>query len=310
MSDLIEKLTLLIGTMEIAIARYPDATDNVEAKHITDLFRLCRDRIELLEQVEKNLTELHNVALAEIARLKDIARCYEELRSIIDGGSESMTHEDAVEALKASLAELADERECRKEADKAVNRYYDLCQILKAALAEAQNNDCITMGYLSEIRNALGFDGDFPALVEHCKSLKAQPAQSEPAAWDKFKAKADEVFGWVVGLGGYEDAVKSLYLLHTTQQPAQSEPVAYIDESIRIKWFIDHDKASKLIGTKLYATPQPSAEVERDAARYRWLLDQIYIDDELRLRIANVYVLKDESLDSAIAEAMKNGGAA
>ncbi len=40
---------------------------------------------------------------AEIARLKDTARCYEELRSIIDGGSESMTHEDAVEALSSCL---------------------------------------------------------------------------------------------------------------------------------------------------------------------------------------------------------------
>jgi hypothetical protein len=59
----------------------------------------------LLEQVETNLAELHNVALAEIERLKDIARCYEELRSIIDGGSESMTHEDAVRALKAQPAQ-------------------------------------------------------------------------------------------------------------------------------------------------------------------------------------------------------------
>jgi len=35
--------------------------------------------------------------------MKDIAKLYEELRSIIDGGSESFTHEDAVQYLKDKL---------------------------------------------------------------------------------------------------------------------------------------------------------------------------------------------------------------
>jgi len=34
-----------------------------------------------------------------------IERAYEELRSIIDGGSESFTHEDAVQYLKDKLAQ-------------------------------------------------------------------------------------------------------------------------------------------------------------------------------------------------------------
>jgi len=37
--------------------------------------------------------------------MKDIAKLYEELRSIIDGGSESFTHEDAVQYLKDKLAQ-------------------------------------------------------------------------------------------------------------------------------------------------------------------------------------------------------------
>lgn len=42
--------------------------------------------------------------------MKDIAKLYEELRSIIDGGSESFTHEDAVQYLKDKLAQP--EQEC------------------------------------------------------------------------------------------------------------------------------------------------------------------------------------------------------
>ena len=38
--------------------------------------------------------------------IKTIEQFYEELRAVIDGGSESMTHEDAVEEVKA-LKELA-----------------------------------------------------------------------------------------------------------------------------------------------------------------------------------------------------------
>ena len=37
---------------------------------------------------------------------KTIEQLYEELRAVIDGGSESMTHEDAIEEVKA-LKELA-----------------------------------------------------------------------------------------------------------------------------------------------------------------------------------------------------------
>lgn len=38
--------------------------------------------------------------------IKTIEQFYEELRAVIDGGSESMTHEDAIEEVKA-LKELA-----------------------------------------------------------------------------------------------------------------------------------------------------------------------------------------------------------
>ena len=56
---------------------------------------------EIAQQLSKQIVTLK----AELAMRKDICVKYEELRSIIDGGSESMTHEDAVEALKAQPAQ-------------------------------------------------------------------------------------------------------------------------------------------------------------------------------------------------------------
>ncbi len=43
---------------------------------------------------------------------------------------------------------------------------------LESMLTEARENDLTSASYLSGIRDALGFVGDFPALVEHCKALK------------------------------------------------------------------------------------------------------------------------------------------
>jgi len=37
------------------------------------------------------------------------------------------------------------------------------------------------------------------------------PQQRKPLTYEQFKAKVDEVFGFVVGLGGYEDAIRALY---------------------------------------------------------------------------------------------------
>ena len=39
-------------------------------------------------------------AADEIERLRDKARLYEELRAVIDGGSESMTHADAIREIR------------------------------------------------------------------------------------------------------------------------------------------------------------------------------------------------------------------
>ncbi len=41
--------------------------------------------------------------------------------------------------------------------------------------------------------------------------LYTTPQQRKPLTYEQFKATADEVFGFVVGLGGYEDAVRTLY---------------------------------------------------------------------------------------------------
>ncbi len=39
-------------------------------------------------------------AADEIDRLRDKARLYEELRAVVDGGSESMTHADAIREIR------------------------------------------------------------------------------------------------------------------------------------------------------------------------------------------------------------------
>jgi len=79
-----------------------------------ELKRIC----EQLDGGEDNaayvLSQLgaHSCVLErEVERLRETARLYEQLRSVIDGGSESMTHHDAVEAVKgcmASVPELLD----------------------------------------------------------------------------------------------------------------------------------------------------------------------------------------------------------
>lgn len=47
-------------------------------------------------------------------------------------------------------------------------------------LAESRANDRTAMGYLSAIRDALGFDGDYPALLEYCRSIAKTAAGAEP----------------------------------------------------------------------------------------------------------------------------------
>jgi hypothetical protein len=55
-----------------------------------------------------------------------------------------------------------------------------------------------------------------------------QPAQ-EPDGFIKFKATADKLFGWVVGLGGYEDALRDLY---GSAAPPQRPWVGLTDEEV------------------------------------------------------------------------------
>lgn len=84
-----------------------------------------RKRIAELETVTEKMAHVHNMDLKRIAELEarlnheslltederhtriSIEQRYEELRSIIDDGSESMTHEDAVAELKGMANERA-----------------------------------------------------------------------------------------------------------------------------------------------------------------------------------------------------------
>jgi hypothetical protein len=85
----------------------------------------------------------------------------------------------------------------------------------------------------------------------------------EPVAWDQFKAKADEVFGWIVGLGGYEDAVRALFLLSTAPQPQpKQEPVAIVVDAYDtpgLQWLCQHPPER---GDRLYTAPQPQPKQE------------------------------------------------
>jgi hypothetical protein len=63
--------------------------------------------IELELHRLKNALEMANKALdaQRMAQPDNTSKLYEELRSIIDGGSESFTHNDAVQYLKDVLAQ-------------------------------------------------------------------------------------------------------------------------------------------------------------------------------------------------------------
>lgn len=50
---------------------------------------------------------------------------------------------------------------------------------LDSMLAEARANDMTSFCHLSAIREAIRFDGSFPALVERCKSLREELAEAE-----------------------------------------------------------------------------------------------------------------------------------
>ena len=74
--------------------------------------KMLRARNERLE-AEQHLQALHdeNVRLG-LYEPDNTSKLYEELRSIIDGGSESFTHEDAVQYLKDVLAQPEQNLNC------------------------------------------------------------------------------------------------------------------------------------------------------------------------------------------------------
>jgi len=73
---------------------------------------------------------------AKLEHLQDIARCYEELRKATDGGSESMTHEDAVDSVKHLQAKLEQAHQKHKE---LADRFWKSEALLKQAQAEKEH---------------------------------------------------------------------------------------------------------------------------------------------------------------------------
>lgn len=79
----------------------------------------------LVPALIERIVELEGIVAGKIPDIIDVSKEYEELRALIDGGSESMTHEDAVKVLERTLFEhdrLRDKIEAamltlRKDAD-------------------------------------------------------------------------------------------------------------------------------------------------------------------------------------------------
>lgn len=47
----------------------------------------------------------------------------------------------------------------------------------RSIILESKENERTAMFYLNSIRDALGFDGSFPDLIDHCKLLRKQNEQ-------------------------------------------------------------------------------------------------------------------------------------
>ena len=90
---------------------------------------------EAVKYCKTNADEALAAMQAKLEHLQDIASCYEELRKATDGGSESMTHEDAVESVKYLQATL---EQWKNEFKLCYKRGESEKDELKARLEQAQ----------------------------------------------------------------------------------------------------------------------------------------------------------------------------
>jgi hypothetical protein len=161
-------------------------------KHWQLLETEAADRIEALEADLE--TERLRLAACGIAALGyfDSCNCKDEYRSA--SLDDTLRLYDENKKLRAELAalkaELAEEHECRKEADRAVNQYHTLCQQFKAeiaalkATAEAQEPvGDVTIDFFrgtpGMANHSFDYYGKLPAGTH---SLYATPAQSDKAS--------------------------------------------------------------------------------------------------------------------------------
>lgn len=100
--------------------------------------------------------------------MTDIAKLYEELRAIIDGGSESFTHEDAVQYLKDKLAQ--------QEQEEYLSKAYRLANELRChlAIAPAPQRTWVELSeeQKHQLNESLNLQGRFPiieAIEAMCK---------------------------------------------------------------------------------------------------------------------------------------------
>ncbi len=296
--------------------------------------------------MEKELAAL-KAELAEANRntefWKNIGRLYEELRDIIDGGSESMTHEDAVKELNALKAELAETNGFLEASrDMVFKLELDFDRLSEALETEKR----FTSRY-NELQERWDYYQEF-CRTHGAHSIGQLVVQRDEAKQElaalKDIARCYEELRSIIDGGSesmtHEDAVEAL-----KAQPAQSEPVAYAIRSYGVMemMYSDRNEAefqaseypidAKAEVVDLYTTPQPSAEVERltqlmniykdaaeenerDAARWRKAKSLCGIfAGWWQIQIRAIEKSSDcerdfeAAIDEAIDEAMKKGGA-
>ena len=90
--------------------------------------------------------------------------------------------------------------------------------------------------------------------------------QAEPVAFEDFKRKVYELFGWVSELGGYNDAIRELYeyVTHPAPAVAQGEPVGE-EERLQAAGKVANELGIKTTDAyriiAAYTHPAPAVEV-------------------------------------------------
>ncbi len=145
---------------------------------------------EILTDKSINIPEgMRATAIQWLDTLDNIASCYEELRQIIDGGSESMTHEDAVQEVRTYVEEAG-----RIYPDKPLQYFNGRC----VALGEQRHGYICARSQAEAVRlgrDAFGASFTRGELKKYWSPCWGNPAQEviglqlEPGVWIEHRGK-------------------------------------------------------------------------------------------------------------------------